>query len=141
MKHASRGVAASVMLLVLSVNTGFAQPRVDFGKSEYDSSCASCHGVDGKGNGPVSPYLIRQPPDLTTLSRRHGGAFPNQMVWEMIDGRASAQIGPHGSREMPIWGMQYRLQAAQAGYAHMPEWYVRGRILALLDYIARLQAK
>ena len=30
---------------------------LDPGKAEYHSSCASCHGRDGKGNGPVTAEL------------------------------------------------------------------------------------
>ena len=136
MKHASRGVAASVMLLVLSVNTGFAQPRVDFGKSEYDSSCASCHGVWGKGAGPMTSQLTKPPSDLATLAKRSGGVFPVQRISEMIDGRTSVMIGSHGAREMPVWGHVYRSEDTQPRDLH-----ARNRISALVDYLARLQGK
>ncbi len=29
----------------------------DVGKFEYQGSCADCHGLDGKGKGPVSAEL------------------------------------------------------------------------------------
>jgi hypothetical protein len=55
----------------------------------------------------------------------------------------SREATAHGTAEMPVWGYEYRVQAAQH---HMdtpydPEVYVRTRILALIDYIYRLQAK
>jgi mono/diheme cytochrome c family protein len=28
--------------------------QADIGKAEYQSSCAACHGADGKGKGPLS---------------------------------------------------------------------------------------
>ena len=119
-----------------------AQASLDLGKAEYESSCASCHGVYGKGDGVLRPFLVKAPSDLTTLAKRSGGAFPTQLAWEMIDGRSSTDIGPHGSREMPVWGTQYRQQALQSpALAGQPEWYVRGRIVALLDYLARIQAR
>ena len=119
-----------------------AQASLDLGKAEYESSCASCHGVSGKGDGVLRPFLVKAPSDLTTLAKRSGGAFPTQLAWEMIDGRSSTDIGPHGSREMPVWGTQYRQQALQSpALAGQPEWYVRGRIVALLDYLARIQAR
>jgi mono/diheme cytochrome c family protein len=37
--------------------------------------CASCHGREGKGDGPVASALNRRPPDLTTIARRNGGRF------------------------------------------------------------------
>jgi mono/diheme cytochrome c family protein len=114
----------------------------DVGRLEYEANCATCHGLSGKGDGWLKGYLTKSPSDLTTLSKRYGGAFPNQMVWEIIDGRTSADIGPHGSRDMPVWGRTFRAQAMQyPGMAAQPEWYVRGRIVALLDYLARIQTK
>jgi mono/diheme cytochrome c family protein len=35
------------------------------GKAMYHSACASCHGEDGKGDGPVAANLRNQPDDLT----------------------------------------------------------------------------
>lgn len=118
-----------------------AQASVDLGRAEYLSSCANCHGVSGKGDGIMRPFLVKAPSDLTTLAKRSGGAFPTQLAWEMIDGRSATEIGSHGSREMPVWGAQYRQQAQQSpALAAQPEWYVRGRIAALVDYLARIQA-
>jgi mono/diheme cytochrome c family protein len=119
-----------------------AQPALDMGRLEYESSCASCHGITGKGEGVLRQFLTKPPSDLTTLARRNGGAFPTQLVWEMIDGRSATDIGPHGAREMPVWGSEYRARAALSPESGMqPEWYVRGRIVALLDYLSRLQGK
>lgn len=119
-----------------------AQPGEDLGRREYMSSCAACHGAGGKGDGPMKAWLTKAPSDLTTLAKRNGGAVPAQLVWEMIDGRSSKEIGPHGSREMAVWGDVYRAQAlADPKTATAPEWYVRGRIVALIDYLQRIQGK
>jgi hypothetical protein len=50
----------------------------------YEERCASCHGVNGKGDGPVAAALTVPPPDLTTIARRTGGAFPADRVAQMI---------------------------------------------------------
>lgn len=131
---------------VLIAGAALAQPAFDLGKYEYESKCASCHGDTGQGFGPMRPYLVKQPSDLTTLAKRNGGAFPTQLVWLMIDGRTEKQIGAHGSREMPVWGREYRQEVLRAagpeGMAFaQPEWYVRGRIVALIDYLARIQVQ
>ena len=48
-------------LIITSLTAGFAavaqaeDPGI--GKSEFQSSCASCHGTDAKGQGPVSDQL------------------------------------------------------------------------------------
>jgi mono/diheme cytochrome c family protein len=72
------------------------------GKELYERFCAACHGVSGRGDGPVSSSLSVETPDLTLLARRHGGKFPQEQVERIIDGRSV--LGAHGSRTMPIWG-------------------------------------
>ena len=136
MKYASRGVAASVLMLASLSQVSLAQVRLDLGKSEYESSCASCHGVSGKGDGAMVGMLTKPPSDLTTLARRNGGVFPVQRISEMIDGRTLVMIGSHGAREMPVWGHVYRSEDTQPRDLH-----ARNRISALVDYLARIQGK
>jgi mono/diheme cytochrome c family protein len=140
--HAGKAMVAATVLCMSSFS--LAQQVRDYGREEYEANCASCHGTNGQGFGPMRPYLTKMPSDLTTIARRNGGVFPNQLMWEVIDGRTSTEIGPHGSREMPVWGNDYRAEAMrQAGgpSSQGPEWYVRGKIVALLDYLARMQVK
>jgi mono/diheme cytochrome c family protein len=117
------------------------QPKVDFGKREYTSNCATCHGVTGKGDGPYVEYLKKKPSDLTVLAKANKGVFPFQRTYDIIEGRQD--VAAHGTRDMPIWGSDYRVTAA-GHYIDVPydaEAYVRTRIMALIDYIGRLQAK
>jgi mono/diheme cytochrome c family protein len=113
--------------------------RLDIGKREFDNNCAVCHGRDAKGAGPYADLLKRSPPDLTTMSRRNAGVFPLSQAYDVIEG-----AGPgHGGRDMPIWGQDYSIKAAEY-YIDMPydsQAYVRSRILALAEYLSRLQAK
>jgi mono/diheme cytochrome c family protein len=74
------------------------------GQDLYSFYCASCHGLDGKGNGPVAVALKTPPPDLTLLTRRNGGAFPRGRVIQFIAGGGTTLRGAHGSNEMPVWG-------------------------------------
>ena len=55
--------------------SGWAQ-EVDVGKMEFQSSCAACHGADGKGKGPMSVELKSTPSDLTVLAKKNNGVFP-----------------------------------------------------------------
>ena len=76
------------------------------GKAMYDSYCASCHGVSGKGDGPVSPALKTAPPDLTTMAARNNGQFPAFRIKSIIQGDPT--MPSHGSRAMPVWGPAFR---------------------------------
>jgi len=72
------------------------------GKQMFGSYCAPCHGMDGKGHGPVAKALRQQPADLTALSRNNGGKFPSVHLMAVLeDGSA---IRSHGNHEMPVWG-------------------------------------
>ena len=83
-------------------------PFLDYnGAQLFQRFCASCHGPQGYGDGPVAPSLKVLIPDLTELSKRAGGRFPTDRVHEIIDGRAV--LTAHGTRPMPVWG--YELEA------------------------------
>ena len=74
------------------------------GPSIFGNYCAACHGLDGRGNGPVSKALKQEVPDLTRLSLRNNGAFPVIHVRTVITFGADDLLPAHGSKEMPIWG-------------------------------------
>jgi len=118
--------------------------KIDQGKSEYMNKCAVCHGQSGKGDGGVVDVLKVAPTDLTTLSKKNGGVFPFERVMMVIDGRQV--VKGHGDREMPIWGSDYSREKGRAGeyYFDVPydmEMYARMRILSIIDYLNRIQAK
>jgi len=117
-----------------------AAAKFDVGKRDYDAKCAVCHGAAGKGDGPYTGLLNVKVADLTTLSQRNNGMFPVLWVQEVIDGRQS--FSAHGPSEMPIWGFDYLAKAKESNMdPYEAEAYVRARILALTEYIYRLQAK
>lgn len=124
-------------------STAAMAQKFDFGQREYNSNCAVCHGKSGKGDGPYKGMIADNQggSDITTLAKRNGGVFPFQRVTETIDGRVAVKA--HGPRDMPIWGTDY-LARAQGDYMDVPydpEAYVRMRILALAEYVNRLQVK
>lgn len=116
---------------------------IDIGKQIYETHCAVCHALDGKGSGPFSGLITQRVPDLTALQKNNNGVFPFNRVYEVIDGREEVKL--HGPRDMPIWGNYFNEQApeltgpeaTQADYTS----FVRGRILALVGYVYTLQAK
>lgn len=99
-------VAALPLMLALHGPVIQASQRIPLpldGAKIFRSYCASCHGADGKGQGPVAGALRHPPSDLTLISRRNGGRFPRDRVKALIAGQEQS-ISAHGSREMPVWG-------------------------------------
>jgi hypothetical protein len=74
------------------------------GAELFHRFCASCHGTTAEGEGTVAPVLRIAPPDLTLIAKRNGGDFPDNKVYQIIDGRLPTAA--HGTREMPVWGME-----------------------------------
>jgi mono/diheme cytochrome c family protein len=77
------------------------------GQDLFHSYCASCHGLEGKGDGPAAAALKPSPANLTLIAKRNGGTFPAERVRKTIAGE-EAGVVIHGSREMPIWGPIFR---------------------------------
>ncbi len=112
-------------LVVANLIVGFNVPgwaqQPDIGKTEYQSGCASCHGVDGKGTGPVADALKTKPADLTMLAKNNNGVFPLGRIYDIIDGRE--EVKSHGARDMPIWGFRYS-QAPIPGVSPVVPYFV-----------------
>ena len=138
--HAGRIVALAIML---GSGGGLAQAQdINVWKDEYVRYCASCHGLTGKGDGPVAAILKTPPTDLSRLSAANNGVFPVTRVYEIIDGRAN--VTAQGSRDMPVWGNMYRSQLTYPGSPVTPEnmeSLIRVRILGLIEYLQTLQGK
>lgn len=90
-----------------SQNTSLLIPSLA-GQDLFAFYCASCHGPDAKGNGPMAAVLKTPPPDLTRLARRNNGDFPRERVVQFVGGGGSNLRGSHGSNEMPVWGPIFR---------------------------------
>ena len=114
------------------VKTTGAQPTSPAsGKEMFRAYCASCHGVDAKGNGPAAAALKKQPTDLTLLSQQSGGKYPSMRVMNSIkDGNETG----HGSKDMPVWGPI--LSSVSSNRA-----VVTQRISNLVGYIESIQTK
>ncbi len=103
-----------------------------YGPDLYRLYCATCHGRDGRGNGPAAASLKVPPPDLTRLARRRTGVFPARDVEAIV--RGGTVITAHGSDEMPVWGpIFYALDPSDAR--------VKARISSLVGHLASIQQK
>jgi mono/diheme cytochrome c family protein len=99
----------------------------------YNSYCASCHGLDGKGDGPAARALDAVPTNLTALAVKNGGTFPATHVATEIQG--SAMTPAHGSKDMPVWGPVFMtISGHSAAQAQL-------RVRNLTKYLESIQVK
>lgn len=103
------------------------------GDNLYSAYCASCHGNDGKGNGPMAAWLKVQPADLTHIAARNGGKFPLERVDRIISGEEALPSG-HATRAMPVWGPVFSQVARDQDLG-------RVRINNLARYLRDIQSK
>ena len=129
MKFDIVAIVGAVMISVPAV--AHAATGLDDAKRDYEVACAFCHGLTGKGEGPLNDDLKSRVPDLTVLAKNNNGVFPFNRVIQVIDGRQ--QIKAHGPREMPVWGNSFRLHDTGPTAA--------SRIKRLAEYLELLQEK
>ena len=129
-----------ILLTVISVAPIMSAPAVDetlpinympSGGVMFKQYCATCHGAEAKGNGPLASFLKVTPPDLTKLAQRHGGQFPYDYVMNVLEFGAGATA--HGSSDMPAWGPIFE------HFDKQNERAVQQRVKNLCDYLASLQ--
>jgi mono/diheme cytochrome c family protein len=102
------------------------------GPSDFQTYCTSCHGTEGKGDGPIAKSLPKRPPDLTRISARHDAVFPKDQVFKTIEGKS----GAHTNVDMPVWADVFAKSEASLGVDAAAM-----RIRALVDYLGMIQAK
>lgn len=138
-------LAASILFAI----AGTLQAAETTGRQSFDAaalykaSCAPCHGTAGDGDGPVAAVLASEVPRLDDLTKRNEGVYPAEYVRDLIDGRS--EIGAHGSREMPVWGLRFQRlhESSQApGAEATDEAKASAQLLIgqLVEYVRTLQA-
>ena len=95
-----------ILMFTLTACTGIGtttadMPTRDDGAQFYAQNCVACHGVSGKGDGPTAQAQVLRLPDLTTISQRNGGEFPQARVMSYIWGDPN---NDHLDRVMPSFG-------------------------------------
>ncbi len=127
--------AVYVALALFTATPALAQEEAA-GRDEYLQSCASCHGQEARGDGPLAELMTVEVPDLTGIVRRNDGIFPMLDVIQIIDGRTG--VRGHGF-PMPVWGDRYKAGAVDEMGSHTAEIVTRGRILSLALYLQSIQ--
>src|SRR5688572_7133479 len=104
------------------------------GEELFVRFCASCHGTEGMGDGPVSRSLNVAVPDLTRIASRYG-EFPAGLIRDTIDGRG-IDTRVHGTREMPVWGIEFWVEEGGDVNAQRA---VRNAIGRLVEHVRSIQ--
>jgi mono/diheme cytochrome c family protein len=130
------GVALRAAAAAMLIGSGVAAAEETTGRDAYLEYCASCHGPEGKGDGPMAAELKKKPANLTRLAQKHGSPLPKDRLLDFIDGRD--MVRSHGSREMPVWGKRL-IENVPPGAG--TEAYKRGTLRAILDWIDTIQVR
>ncbi len=130
-------LAYAICSLFMAAGIANAQ-SIEFGKTLFMQNCASCHGADATGNGPVAEFIEPKPADLTALSQDNNGIYPFGEVWHSI---SSGSLSAHGTSMMPIWGDLFMAEALpkEVHPGISAKDLVDARMLALTYYIQTLQ--
>jgi mono/diheme cytochrome c family protein len=108
------------------------------GRELFVRYCASCHGTDGRGDGPAAAALQPPPNDLTRLAERFGKTSFLPEVMASIDGRRPVRA--HGTSAMPVWGESFEAELKQSDRAYPATTTLRREQL-IADYVMTLQSK
>ena len=106
------------------------------GHDTYLRYCASCHGPEGRGDGPLAASLSKRPADLTQIAKKSGGHYDERAVMSVIDGRRP--VVEHGPRDMPVWGAIFEEEGRGEPY---PRYQGLLQSRFLVDYLRTIQAK
>lgn len=112
-----------------------AAQDAEVGMTTYQQYCATCHGADGSGGGPLTEYISASVPDLTTLATSNNGEFPMLEVLHVIDGRTG--LRGHGG-PMPVYGALFD-QESHSGTQYGDILYTRGKLLSIAYYLESIQ--
>ena len=126
-------VLAVLVLFAAESRRGDAQGGTSVeGRDTFREYCAACHGVGGRGDGPVAVILKKRPADLTTIKKRKR-TFSAADVAATIKGTGALQSA-HGAPDMPVWGPYFTAVYASAAAAEV-------RVTNLVKFIESIQAK
>jgi mono/diheme cytochrome c family protein len=124
----------ALLCLALLAGCGREASVAQDGRDTFLRYCASCHGSEGRGDGPLAGSLTQPPADLTQIAKRAGGRWDESAVMATIDGRR--QVAAHGTRDMPVWGAIFEEEGRGEPY---PAYQGLLKSRFLVDYLATLQ--
>ena len=78
------------------------QDSIERGKALYRKYCASCHGKNGQGDGPLAKNLTPKPADLVERAAHHSDG---DFAWKITNGRGAMPAFKDQLSEAEIWDL------------------------------------
>jgi mono/diheme cytochrome c family protein len=104
------------------------------GEALFAENCATCHGPNAQGDGPMSGALAQHPTDLTALQAT--GTFPLARVVRSIDGR---DLLSHGG-PMPLFGTLLKDKSAVVDGEDGNPVFTSQPVLDIVEWLRGLQS-
>ena len=108
--------------------------QAESGAQMFATYCATCHGAQGRGDGPASGAYKTTRTNISLLTKHNNGIFPKAYVNGVIAGKT--ELPSHnGANGMPKW----RDVLIGVDFQRTPN-VVERRIANLTEYVQQLQA-
>ncbi|TCP44088.1 c-type cytochrome [Rhodovulum marinum] len=127
-------IPTAALALCLAAAPALGQPPS--GVALFRQTCATCHGLEARGDGPMASILTLAMPDLTLMAARNGGVFPLARVVAAIDGRT--ELAGHGG-PMPVYGFSLRGEGVALTAPDGAEIRTSAEIAAIADWLDSVQ--
>ncbi len=72
------------------------------GRKLFEANCASCHGAQGRGDGPAGQALKPRPADLVQMGSGHSDG---DFAWKIAEGRGPMPAWKATLSESQIWDL------------------------------------
>ncbi|MCB0350794.1 MAG: cytochrome c [Bdellovibrionales bacterium] len=83
---------------------------IEKGRKLFERHCSSCHGENGKGDGPVAQKLGLKPANLAAMAR----SFPNHyLVIQINQGRGDMPVWQDMLSSEQVWNLSNYIQTLQ----------------------------
>ena len=82
------------------------------GSALYAQYCASCHGTEGRGDGPAGAALDPRPANLAVMGAQHPAG---DLAWKIAHGRGAMPAWKDVLQEEQIWDLVNYVKSLQPG--------------------------
>jgi mono/diheme cytochrome c family protein len=104
-------VIVVALLALVAAMPPFTPKLLETGKQVYDLNCAACHGVRGRGDGPVA-FAVKPPPRDLVKEPFKAGDRVDQIFHTVTNGLPNTRmVGYPHLKEIDRWALAYYVRA------------------------------